>query len=61
MNSSSVLTASDLRLLANSENALAKMCSANRPSISARYELAAWDLSQNVPVSRSPVLLQNII
>jgi len=37
------------------------MCRAHRPSISARYELAAGDLSQNVPVNRSPVILQNII
>jgi len=35
---------------------------AHWPSISARYEIATGDLSQNVPaVSRSPVLLQNII
>ena len=33
----------------------------HRPSISAWYELADGDLSQNVPVKRNPVLLQNMI
>jgi hypothetical protein len=33
----------------------------HRPSISAWYELADGDLSQNVPVKRNPLLLQNMI
>ncbi len=38
----------------------ARRCRQHRPSISAWYELAAGDLSQNVPVKRVPVLLQNM-
>jgi hypothetical protein len=33
----------------------------HKPSISAWYELATRDRSQKLPVSRNPVLLQNII
>ena len=47
-------------ILGNSESALANKCRANKPSISTQHELAAGDLSQKVPVNRSPVLLQNI-
>jgi hypothetical protein len=47
-------------ILWDSESALTNRCRVHKPSISARYELAAGDLSQKVPVNCSPVLLQNI-
>jgi hypothetical protein len=37
------------------------MCKAHRPSNSALYKLAEGEHSQNVPVSRNPVLVQKII
>ncbi len=46
-------------ILWNSEDILARRCRAQKPSISAWYELAVEDRSQKVPVSRSLVLLHS--
>ncbi len=43
------------------ERAQAKRCRAQRPSISARNELAVEDSSQKAPVIQRPVFLQKII